>query len=184
LAVSERRQSHVAQHGVILGPLWGKPSGRIHRPGQVVLLDRMEFGLRIAKTRIACSQSGPSKTTTENTGLLEARYRFSRVIDEDSDDEGDGDWSEPQEDQTYEPLEYDSDDESSHAEVDLQDIDVEMMDIDEASQDESLTREQLRRFWLEGMMETHGGQWAHKESFEALVGENDMYRASFPLKST
>jgi hypothetical protein len=177
---TEPRRAAWSNFGPIMGKtFWENPSSR---PGSFV----GPYGIRPED----CEDSD-CMFTVRAIKDDDRKYRFTggkislfkgakKIIDEDSDDEGDGDWSEPQEDQTYEPLEYDSEDESSHAEVDLQDIDVEMMDIDEASQDESLTREQLRRFWLEGMLETHGGQWAHKESFEALVDENDMYRASFP----
>jgi hypothetical protein len=100
--------------------------------------------------------------------------------DENDDDEGDGDWVEPQEYKDDEPLEYDSEYESSDAEFQLQGTDVEMTDVDEASDDESLTPEQLRRFWLEGMLETHDRRWGNKESFEKLTDDNDTYRASYP----
>jgi hypothetical protein len=177
---TEPRRAAWSNFGPIMGKtFWETPSSR---PGSFV----GPFGVQPED----CEDSD-CMFTVRAIKDDDRRYKFiggkislskgaKKIKDEDFDDEGDGDWLEPQEEQEDEPLEYDSEDESSHAEVDLQNTDVEITGADEASEDESLKREQLRRFWLEGMLETHGGQWAHKASFEALADENDAYRASYP----
>jgi hypothetical protein len=105
----------------------------------------------------------------------------SKADDKDNDDEADGDWVEPHENgEEDEPLEYMSEDEVSQPEVELHNSDIEMMDVDE-SLDESLTQEQIRKFWLEGMLESRDGTWANAE-FHKLIDVNENLPAWYSGK--
>jgi hypothetical protein len=103
-----------------------------------------------------------------------------RDDDKEYDDENDGDWVEPPDDEEDESLEYTSEDEASQQEVDLHGTDVEMTDAD-GNSDESLTREQIAKFWLQGMLEVRDGQWANDE-FHRLIDDNEKLPAWYSGK--
>jgi hypothetical protein len=99
----------------------------------------------------------------------------------DYDDKDDDDWAELDDGEGDEPLEYISDDEAALSETGLRYNDVEMTDADN-NRDDNLMQAQLRKFWLETILESHRGRLVEPDLLKRLTDENEKYPAWYSGK--